>query len=344
MTRLIGVVRRYQVTSFFALTLFMAFGIAVPGLFFLGFDHPTSKITEFCFLQLLLFSPVLSGIIITVVTSPGTREYDRRKRWVIFFLVWIVAFLVSWQTRFRYDNSTVEILNAGIRAAIPALIISLVFAGNVRLSDYLSAIVRPRGSIFWYLVAFLAFPVIHVLGNAITWRLDGSAHPAGDADVPDVIFRTLITFLSVMFFSGGINEETGWRGFALPRLQSRFSPLIACLVIWVFHLIWELPGDVIFSGGPWPMMSRLVWMPSWSILFVWIYNRTNGSILAPMIFHASMNSMNTLSVLLPPTDAGTMMLVGLALFAVVFDKMWKKIPGDDLPNVISSYPPPLVGR
>ena len=330
MNALIAVVRRHQVVSFFVLTLFLTFGISVPSLFLLGFDHPVSDVIQFCFVQLLLFSPVLAGIIISRLTDTRPRVSGQKARWIVFLVTWVVAFVISWQTRFRYDNATVEMAAAAIRALIPAFILSLIFSGHVKLAEYLSTILRPRGKLVWYLVALLAFPVIHVLGNVITSFMGGAARQAGNADAAGVIFRTVVTFFSVLFFSGGLNEEAGWRGFALPRLQARVSPLIACLVIWIFHLVWELPGDVIFTGAPWPVVSRLVWMPSWSILFVWVYNRTGGSILAPMVFHASMNSMNTLSVLLPPTTAGTIILIAFALFAVAFDRMWKRLPSDSL--------------
>ena len=330
MKKIIKVVHRYQVVSFFSLTLFITFGISIPCLFLLGFNHPISNVIQFCFVQLMLFSPVLSGIIITTLTNTDKKKSNNKQRWVVFLITWVVAFIISWQTRFRYDNFAIEITNACIRAMIPAFIVSFIFSSNVKLTEYLSTILRPRGKIVWYLIALFTFPVIHILGNSITWLIDSTTNQTSDAEVIDVIFKTAITFFSVLFFSGGLNEETGWRGFALPRLQSRFCPLLACIVIWVFHVIWELPGDVIFTGAAWPMISRLVWMPSWSILFVWVYNRTNGSILAPIIFHASMNSMNTLSVLLPPTDAGTIILVGFAFFAIIFEKMWKKLPNDHL--------------
>jgi membrane protease YdiL (CAAX protease family) len=64
------------------------------------------------------------------------------------------------------------------------------------------------------------------------------------------------------------------------------------------------------------------------ILFGWVYNRTQGSILAVALFHASMNSLNTLQAALPMTTAGLVLVVPLAVFAVFYDHMWKKLPAD----------------
>ena len=57
----------------------------------------------------------------------------------------------------------------------------------------------------------------------------------------------------------------------------------------------------------------------------WLYNRTNGSILAPALFHPA---MNTFGDNLPPTPIATWLFVALAVFAIVYDRMWKKLPPD----------------
>jgi membrane protease YdiL (CAAX protease family) len=182
------------------------------------------------------------------------------------------------------------------------------------------------------LVAVLTFPAVHLVGNAIMRLQTGQAAQTGEVTA-DLIWVATITFLHVFLFTGGINEESGWRGFALPRLQARYSPLIAALTIWSFHVVWELNGDVVsdlVAGDrvSWPLISRLVWMPCWTILFIWVYNRTEGCILAPALFHASMNTMNPLMVVLPTTTAGTVVLIVVALFAIVGDRMWKRLPAD----------------
>jgi hypothetical protein len=45
--------------------------------------------------------------------------------------------------------------------------------------------------------------------------------------------------LTALFFGG--NEEPGWRGFALPRLQDRFSPVRSTLVFGAVWAPWHAP-------------------------------------------------------------------------------------------------------
>ncbi len=327
-------IRRHQVIAFFAITFVISHLIGISGVFLFSGDHPAARTMQFFIVRFLLFGPALAGLVVAGVSSTEHHEGGRRPRWIAFAASWILACLVSmlyvWRTTPDYPGLFQTFTTSALGALFPAIIISGAFSRVSGIRDYLSTLVRPRGNLIWYLVALLAFPVIHLLGNGIAHVLGRDVPLARGGFEPDVIGLALITFVHVLFYTGGINEESGWRGFALPRLQIRFSPLVACLVIWVFHLLWELPFDTVFSDSSWPVISRLVWMPSWSILFVWLYNRTKGSILAPVMFHASMNAMNPVMRILPPTDAGTLVLVAFAVFAVVYDKMWRKLPADSL--------------
>jgi membrane protease YdiL (CAAX protease family) len=47
-------------------------------------------------------------------------------------------------------------------------------------------------------------------------------------------------FLYQFFFFNATGEEAGWRGFALPRMQSLTSPLVACLVVNISWALWHL--------------------------------------------------------------------------------------------------------
>jgi membrane protease YdiL (CAAX protease family) len=142
----------------------------------------------------------------------------------------------------------------------------------------------------------------------------------------DLIGLAILEFLSVFFFSGGINEESGWRGFALPRLQASYSPLVANLILWFFWAAWHLPIDLVEFSREWHVINRVVLLPFVTILFGWVYNRTRGSILAVALFHASMNAMNVLMEVFPVTNAGHALLIAFGLFAILYDRMWKKLP------------------
>jgi membrane protease YdiL (CAAX protease family) len=327
-------IRRRQVVAFFAITFVISHLVGISAVFLFSGDHPAARTMQFFIVRLLLFGPALAGLIVAGVSSSTHQQGGNRPRWIAFLTSWILACLVSmlyvWRTTPDFPGLFQTFTISALGALFPAIIISGAFSRLPGLRNYLSTLVRPRGNLIWYLVALFTFPVIHLLGNGITRVLGQDVSRASSGLTPDIIGLALITFVHVLFYTGGINEESGWRGFALPRLQVRFSPLVACLIIWVFHLLWELPFDTVFSDSSWPAISRLVWMPSWSILFVWLYNRTKGSILAPVIFHASMNSMNPVMRILPPTDAGSLVLVAFAAFALVYDRMWRRLPVDSL--------------
>lgn len=323
-------IRRHQVLSFFALVYVISFGIGIPLVYLFQGDHPVQRALQFFVVRLLLYGPALAGMIVAWAADTGERTGDNGKRWLAFGISWVLATCVSVLYLVRTTGGEAEpssfILISCLGALLPAFVISGAFSRMTSMRSYLSTLVRPRGSIAWYLIALLTFPLIHLLGLIVT-RAMGMEGPEPAEGMSFGLFTlALITFIHVFFYTGGMNEESGWRGFAIPRLQARFCPLVAILVVWGFHVLWELPFDTLFSDSPWPWMSRLVWMPSWSVLFVWVYNRTRGSILAPALFHASMNTMNPLTRVLPATDAGTWLLVGFAVFAVVFDKMWKRLP------------------
>jgi membrane protease YdiL (CAAX protease family) len=333
-------VGKHQVIAFFTLTLGMNFLLGIPGIVLVSLSQPFLRIVGFYLLRIAIFSPVMSGIFITWLSDIRREGGRRAARWIIFgavgVLAWIVGALQMKSTMPPQGGLSILsiILLNGPLALLPAYVFSRALSSSLGLRKYLITLIKPRGHIAWYIIALVTFPVIHILGNLIMHILGGQSFGTQGFSL-NLMWIAVITFLSVFFFTGGINEESGWRGFALLKLQGRFSPILAGLIIWSCHAVWELNGDIfmsLFMGGQvsWPVLSRLVWMPSWTILFIWVYNRTKGSILAPAIFHASMNMMNPLMGVLPATNAGTILLILFALFAVFYDRMWKKIPGDDL--------------
>jgi len=194
----------------------------------------------------------------------------------------------------------------------------------------LKTLVNPGGQIIYYLIALFTFPILTIAGAMITNLWNGNALYPQINQAGNILLNVCITFFSVLLFSGGLNEESGWRGFAQIRLQTKHSPLITAILLWFFMVIWHIPNDIIQYQNGGYLLVRIGLYPFITILFSWIFIRTNGNIWPVAIFHASMNSINPLMGIFPMTTVGNVLLVTFAVIVVIVDHMWRKLPKDHL--------------
>ncbi|WP_268963451.1 CPBP family intramembrane glutamic endopeptidase [Reticulibacter mediterranei] len=118
------------------------------------------------------------------------------------------------------------------------------------------------------------------------------------------IVHALYTILSFLLclerlhFGGPAGKEPGWRGFALPKLQDRYSALGANLILGVLWTVWHLPFYFIpgTSQSTTPFFVFALGTLANSILFTWVYNHTRGSVLMTFLFH---NALNITALYLP---------------------------------------------
>lgn len=325
-------VKANALISFFGLTLLLVFILLIPFVVQSGFkDSPILQLLMLYAARLGAYMPVLVGMLVTGWALPVRCPASASKRWLIFGVVWLAALTVYVLDLRR--NIPEAVLGWGALiiisipiAVLPAFVVSSAFSRVASLREYLSTLVHPRGHFVWYLVALLTFPLLWIAGSVITQLLAGEPPLSGIHLHMGIVLATLITFASVFFYSGGINEEGGWRGFAQRRLQARVSPLAANLLLWAYLVVVHIPNDLIEYREGGYLLVRFGLYPFITLLFGWVYNRTRGSILAPALFHASMNSMNTLQTAIPRTDIGQILLVIFAVLAALIDRMWKKLP------------------
>ncbi len=223
-----------------------------------------------------------------------------------FFLL---TFIVSWTCFFGSAAVTPAGASpaAGVGGAIyivgvfaPALVaLALTAHATGRRGTF--ALVRrmvqvPSGA-RWYLFA-LGYMLGIKLAAALVYRLVVGGWPAF-GETPWYLLMLAIPF-STPVQSG---EELGWRGYALPRLASRFGLAWASLGLGAFWALWHLPfffiAGVDKTGQSFPMY--MLGTMAISVAMAWLYWRTGGSLLVTMLMHAAVN--NTTGVV-PAATAG----------------------------------------
>lgn len=91
------------------------------------------------------------------------------------------------------------------------------------------------------------------------------------------------------FLGGPVNEEPGWRGFALPRLQERFGPLVGSILLGTLWAGWHLPLFFLHGWVNVPVWAFTFTLIAASVLFTWGTNLSGFSILVPMLMHTAFN-------------------------------------------------------
>ena len=198
---------------------------------------------------------------------------------------------------------------------ISAVILSAVIGGWDEVFKLLAGFTRWRVHWVWYLAAFLmtGFPLL----IAVVYILLGNPIKGMN---PDATFLSLLGLLGFTFISGPLSEEAGWRGFALPRLQKKFSALTSSLILGFLWACWHIPFyfEPNYAANGMPLPIFMVVVTALSILFAWIYNNSGGSLLLTMLAHFFFNFSSVFLVqqfgLLPPMllyigGGGLMMLL-----------------------------------
>jgi membrane protease YdiL (CAAX protease family) len=205
-----------------------------------------------------------------------------------------------------------------IGALLAAAVCAFIFASAAASkAPALHSIVQWRAPLRWWAIA--AFLPAALLGiSLVIARITGDAVPPL-ATPPAFVIRSILFTLLVV----GIGEETGWRGWMLPELQKRFSPLSSSLLVGVVWGLWHFPLFAIgaYPGGPDAVLEYLFLGPLIAILFTWFYNRTGGIVLLTILLHTAINNSQRL---LPTTTLFPILLTTLIVAVLVTDRMWRR--------------------
>jgi uncharacterized protein len=175
--------------------------------------------------------------------------------------------------------------------AIAALLAAALTGGRAAVSELGSRLVRWRVGWQWYLVVILGPAVFSLVVAGVYVLLGGSWAEAAPPALLEGSLMMLPLFLVILTLTDGLGEELAWRGFALPRLLSRYNALAASLILGVIWALWHLPllwteGNGMFHQPIWLLLMDVT---AKSVLFTWVFLHTRGSVLLAMLFHGATN-------------------------------------------------------
>ena len=201
----------------------------------------------------------------------------------------------------------------------------------IRLIDGPAGVLRLRQSIRqwrvgrqWYLFTLVGIPALLLLGIIVQ---PGSL--AGFQGLTPQLLVSYATYFILVFFGGGpLGEEPGWRGFALPRLQTRYGPLWGTLLLSVGWCFWHLPDFLTPAQGGGPgvgvvtiltnLALFLLLVTALAMIFTWVFNRTGDSVFVAIVLHAGVNTPQlTVVPLFPAVDVTGLNLAALIGFGVM---------------------------
>jgi membrane protease YdiL (CAAX protease family) len=188
------------------------------------------------------------------------------------------------------------ILVAAYSASLAGVILTAIVSGKAGLRDMFRRLLIWQVGIGWWAFGLFALGLMFIGGTVLYALFSGSTL---NLKLAQPLYMFVPLFIMKLVLDAGLGEELGWRGFLLPRLQSRYNALVSSIIVGVVWGLWHLPLFMLEGQSPTYEFGQaygvvpallaytvVVTIP-WAILFTWFYNNTRGSLLLAFVFHSS---------------------------------------------------------
>lgn len=214
----------------------------------------------------------------------------------LFFLIF--TFAISWITGFptvfvpgRFEGLS-YLSNFG--PALGALIVVGIVEGPDGIKRLICSLFQWRVKFIWYLVVFLGPALTMVTAVTLHYVFTGIGLAQSFTEWMSAFPQHLLMIVSVFIFMmvGIWGEEVGWRGFALPKLQEKYHPLLASLILGAIWAIWHLPLFFIEGSQQAEQGMTFFFLATlgYSILYSWIYNGSGENLFMIWLLHSMNNA------------------------------------------------------
>lgn len=284
---------------------------------------------------------MVEGFIMNINSNPSGSK------WSIVWLYFAIAFSITWIIEFglAFYGISMETASGSVMLSLSVLgpataAIALTYFTKDKevIRDYWKRITdTKRISFRWYLIIFLFPAFLFGLSALIDILMGGKGLNFGAQIMQfsaNPIYLIIIAVLAPTF------EEFGWRGYALDKLQMRWSAVASSLILGVLWAVWHvpiflIPGTYQYSlgvGSPafWTYMISVVPL---TFLFTWIFNNTYRSTLSAILFHITIDITAEVFSITERAYTYFILLMILASIAIVMKwgaKTMKLINEDDI--------------
>jgi membrane protease YdiL (CAAX protease family) len=233
-----------------------------------------------------------------------------------FGLTMAISWGLWWPIAGGYVESAVAERVAVFGPTIAALVLTGYLHGREGIIRLGRRLLHWRVGPRWYLFSVGFSPALLLVAVGIHRAMGGSLPPLSLPDLPIIVLGFVYVLLTSV-----VGEELGWRGFALPRLQRSYSALVASLLLGLVWFLWHLP--LFYTAGDFhrfiPLELFVLQIVGFSVLYTWLFNSTDGSLVFPHLFHTVNNFTFFVFPVLPtdPTDSTRPLWVGIGLLWLV---------------------------
>lgn len=244
--------------------------------------------------------------------------YPRLVRFFVLAFAWSwIYWLLSSVIRPQLPTLGMVLFIAGsFGPGIAAIAMVMYSSGQDGLHRWLRRSLQWR--VRWRWIAFSFFLPLVVMGLAAVGHiaLGGTIPPSPESGH---VLLAVVNFGLVLLLGGPLGEEFGWRGYALPVLQERYNWRVASLILGLVWGAWHLPlffmADTAQSHIPVGLF--MVSTVALSVLFAWLFNHTQGSVLPALVLHTAVNAWAWVIPVLVMPDGSNLRPYGLAVGLLV---------------------------
>lgn len=185
---------------------------------------------------------------------------------------------------------------------IAGIIVTAIFKGKAGLDSLWGKLTKVRIPSQWILLIFLIPLIWNLIALGIGFAANGFQPIQFDFLVPLALAIPL--FLYMLIFTG-LAEEIGWRGYALPELQTKYTAEKSSWILGIFWGLWHIPSVMLvqyLQGELTPpaaislLFGLTLGIVGWTIVITWIYNNTK-SLFWIVVLHALSNTFQSYFIL-----------------------------------------------